>query len=170
MIASTGVAAQRPTLDRLAAAVATLLEVPLVLFTLVYDGRVDVVGAHGLVAPKLPDQPSALCREVALSRRPILVQDAKQRLSEQTRRGWELELVAYAGVPLPLGDGTRRGALIAFLPVRRAWQGRDVHVLRSFAETAAALVDMQARYDELAKLDTNVVTRRDLVARVEPAQ
>ena len=145
----SGVAAQRATLDRLAAAVAALLDVPLVLFTLVEAGRVDVVGAHGFVAPQLPDQPSALCREVAVSRRPILVQDAKQRFSEQTRRGWELELVAYAGVPLPICEGVRRGALIAFLPVRRAWQGNDVHVLRSFAEAAAALVDMQARYDVL---------------------
>lgn len=132
----------RRSLDRIASAAATLLDVPLVLIS-VFDGpRQIYVGSHGL--PKMrADEPSPLCREVAIAGRPIVMQDARRRLPAAARGAWGFELVAYAGVALNLLDPSRVGALAVLTPARRAWQSRDVHVLRCLADAAAAILDMQ---------------------------
>jgi GAF domain-containing protein len=132
------------SLDRIAAAAATLLDVPVVVISLVDGDRQDCVGASGIT----PSEPSALCREVAVSGRPMLYQDARHRVP-LVRRGWGLELIAYAGVPLAILEGARAGTIAAFAPIRRAWQSRDLLVLRGFAEAAGAVVDAMGHDDDL---------------------
>jgi diguanylate cyclase (GGDEF)-like protein len=133
----------RRSLDRVASAAAVLLDVPLVLIS-TFDGPRQIhVGSHGL-AKLRANLPSPLCREVASTGRPIVMQDARRRLPSSGRGVWGFELVAYAGIPLSLIDPSR-GALAVLTPARRAWQSHDLQILRCLAEAAAAILNMQAQ-------------------------
>jgi GAF domain-containing protein len=129
------------SLDRLAAATAAVLEVPLVVAS-VFDGARQIfVGAHGLIEPlcstRWTDQSSLMCRSVAEHGRPIVVQD-RRRAPPDVVQGWGgFVMAAYACVPLPGGDGTPIGALAAIDSSRRTWRGRDLVVLRAFADATA---------------------------------
>lgn len=142
-------AAIHESIERVVHATATLLEVPLVLLSVLEGSRQEIRGAFGLAPHNvLASELCTLCRDVAVSGRPIVLQDASTRLPPAARHGWGRELVAYAGVPLAL-NGSRMGTLAAFSPGRRSWQSRDLLALRTFAEAAGAILDVHARYDEL---------------------
>jgi diguanylate cyclase (GGDEF)-like protein len=136
----------RRSLDRIASAAAALIDVPLALIN-VFDGpRQICVGSHGLASMRA-DEPSPLSREVATAGRPIVMQDARRRLPVAARGSWGFELVAYAGVALNLLDPSHVGALAVLAPTRRAWQSHDLQILRSLADAAAAILDMQAGWE-----------------------
>lgn len=138
----------RRSLDRIASAAAGLLGVPLVLISLVDGSHQRYVGSHGL--PKMrTNEPSPLCREVAVTRRPIVLQDARRRVPETARGMWGFDLVAYAGVALELRDPSHAGTLAVLTPARRAWQNSDLLVLRCLADAAAGVIDVRAGCEEL---------------------
>jgi GAF domain-containing protein len=93
---------QRLGLDRIAVAAAALLDVPLV--------SLSIIDRPGHVSVGASD-PTQLCRQVASSGRPILVQDATRRRPAPNRRDCGFEVVAYAGVPVMIGNGTCVGTL-----------------------------------------------------------
>jgi len=138
----------RRSLDRIAGVAARLLDVPLVLISLLDGQHQSYAGAYGLTKLRA-NGPSSLCREVAATGRPIVMQDARRRLLVSTREVWGFELIAYAGVVLNLLDPSRGGALAALTPARRAWQTQDLHVLRCCADAAAAVLDMRAGCDSI---------------------
>ena len=134
----------RDSLDRIASGVAAILEVPLVLLSVIDRGDQLLLGAHHGSHVQMPGgtAPCPFCREVISTGRPIVVQDARRRLNPPARHSCGFEFVAYAGVPFLFNSGTRTGAIAAFGPVRRAWQSRDLVVLRSFGEAAGAIFDI----------------------------
>jgi diguanylate cyclase (GGDEF)-like protein len=95
------------------------------------------------------NEPSPLCREVASTGRPIVLQDARRRLPGAARGSWGFELVGYAGVALNLLDPSRAGSLAVLTPARRAWQSNELHALRCFGDAAAAVLDMRTACDEV---------------------
>ena len=155
----------RRSLDQIASAAALLLDVRLVLISVVDGPRQVVVGSYGL-AHKHAHEPSPLCRDVATAGRPIILQDVRRRLPAHAhaRGTCGFEIIGYAGVPLSVRHTTPRGALAALTSVRRAWQGDDLHVLRSLAAAAGAVLDMRAGCDE--RVDEE---RRGAADRLESA-
>jgi diguanylate cyclase (GGDEF)-like protein len=137
-----GVRLARRSLDRLASAAAAQIGAPLVLISLVDGPRQIYVGSHGLSKARAGD-PSPLCRNIAITGRPIVMQDARHRLPLLTRGPWEFELAAYAGVALP----SRAGAFAVLTSARRAWQRHELNLLGCLAEAATAILDMQDRCD-----------------------
>jgi diguanylate cyclase (GGDEF)-like protein len=77
------------------------------------------------------------------------MQDAGRRLPPAARGMWGFELVAYAGVAMNLLDPSRLGTLAVLTPTRRSWQSQDLHILRSLADAAAAILDMREGCEEL---------------------
>lgn len=144
----------RTSLDQIAStAAALLLDVRVVLIS-VFDGELEiVVGSHG-VGGVHADKPSSLCRDVATTRRPILVQDARRRLPGRMPDARGFDVAGYAGVPMSLRDPDRAGVFAAMTSVPRAWQGQDLHVLQALAAAAAAVLDMRAACDELVSSAT----------------
>ena len=136
------------SLDRIASAAAALLDVPLALISVLDGARQIYVGSHGLPTMRT-NEPSPLCREVATGGRPIVLQDARRRLPGAARGMWGFELVGYAGIALNLLHPSRTGALAVLTPARRAWQSRDLQVLRSLADAASAVLDVRAGCEEM---------------------
>jgi GAF domain-containing protein len=132
------------TLDRIAAAAAIALNVPLVAITFLDQDRQVCIGSHGFVRE---DRTlfSGFCLEVAVANRPIVIQDVRGRASSTGRRTWGLDLVAYAGVPLVLLNGERSGAIGACTTARRAWQDRDLAILRALGDAATVVLDLELR-------------------------
>ena len=166
---------ERRSLDRIAATVSGVLDVPMVSISVVAQGMQVVAGSHGIVTGT---DPNPLCFEVATTRRPILVQDARSRHAGASR-AVPKNVVAYAGVPLPIRHGNRIGTLAAFTAQRKAWQDLDLVMLRGFAEAIAEILDVHARCDELLKLaierfpdirptiDMTFAAHEELVAELE---
>ena len=137
----------RQSLDQIAGAAAALLDVPLVLISILEGPMQSYVGSHGLSKMRV-GEPSPLCRDVASSGRPIVMQDARTRIPASARGVWGFELVAYAGIALTLLDTSRAGAFGALTSARRAWQSHDLQVLRCLADAASAILNMQAACDD----------------------
>jgi GAF domain-containing protein len=129
-------------LDRIAVAVATVVDMPVAIITVVRDGEQVIAAAHGLDL-RATDQrlsgPLAACREVAQAGRPILVQDAR-RAHGGTGAGSDA-FAGYAGVPIISDEQVVLGTLAAFGPAPRTWHDRDMVVLRSFADVAAVILE-----------------------------
>jgi GAF domain-containing protein len=153
----------RRSLDRIAAGAANILDVPRVVISVIDREQQECVGAYGIAAYP----PGALCRAAARSGSPIVMQDVTRR-SGRARSGWGVDMIAYAGMPLPMLDGARIGTLAAFAPTRKAWQSRDVLALRNFADAAAAILDLQWRRDAvIAQLREELEgAKRELAGKV----
>jgi diguanylate cyclase (GGDEF)-like protein len=133
-------------LDRLAAAVAAVAQVRAVVASVFDGGRQVFAGAHGLVEPwrsvRWTDEVSPLCRTVAETGRPTLIQDARRRKLDGAPGRWAgVDLTGYAGVPLRSRTAATLGTLAAISSVPRAWLARDLIVLRSFGDAFAAVLD-----------------------------
>jgi GAF domain-containing protein len=132
-------------LDRLASALAAILEVPLVLISTFEESRQLFVGAHGLVGAARSDRSSEtnmVCRQVMDCGRPSLLQDMRLRFPVAARQCWGgFEVGGYAGVPLTSSNGSCIGTLAAFDRNHRAWGARDLVVLRAFGDAATAVLE-----------------------------
>jgi GAF domain-containing protein len=151
---------QVDALDRLAKAAAVVLGVQIVAISILDGNRQQCVGAHGF-AREDRALASTFCYEVAAANRPIIVQDARSRNSPTALHGWGLDLVGYAGVPLLLPIASRHGAIGACSPTRRAWQDRDLEILRAFADAASVVLEieyasLEARMSALAAETTEL--------------
>lgn len=137
-------------LDRLARAAAMVLDVGAVVISVVDENGHHALGCHGLATPTPPAHAAcSMCHSVAVSARPVVIQLASHRLPVASRRGWGIDFLAYAGVPLsPIGTVT--GTMAAFSATRRSWQPRDLTVLRTLADAAAAVLDMWNRCERRA--------------------
>jgi diguanylate cyclase (GGDEF)-like protein len=160
------------TLADLSGALARVLEVPGVVISII-DGPHEVFrhlpGSHaGVGANAMSTQVSSLCMQVARSGQPLLVHDLRQRGITLADDGLsKLGVASYAGVPLMGHNDRRLGTLAAVDLQPRAWQTRDLVVLRAFARAVtavqeardlrtdharAALMEDQALHDELTGL------------------
>lgn len=165
-------------LGRIAAAVATVAEMPAAMITVVRDGEHVPAAWYGF-GHRSPNghlaAPLAMCREVTAGR-PVLIQDARR-----LRRGGpagDAAIAGYAGVPIIADDRSVIGTLAAFGPTPRTWHDRDVIVLRSFADVAAVLLEtrqleprqvalaLTADTSGLAARDAFLVQGNDLIGRV----
>ena len=125
--------------DTIAAALAGLLDAPLVAISVRDGDQQHLVGSHGVSEADLAGM-RPLLLEVVLLGRPVLLQDARRRLAA-AHRGWSLPFVSYLGVPIAMHDGTSIGA-VSVLSHRCNWQDRDLDATRAIAAVAA---DVMAR-------------------------
>jgi len=128
-------------LDVVATTIATVIDVPVVFVTIVDGESQRFVGIHG--AATTAPAPSPLCLEVAVLGRPLLLQDARRRVSATAYDAWRFPLASFIGVPIRSSDGRSVGAVSGFATHKRSWQNRDVTVLQAFASLIARALDEQ---------------------------
>ncbi len=130
-------------LDALSRVAAHALDVPMAAVSVVESERHLFAGQHGLPEPvattrELPIE-SSLCRHPTVTGRPLVVDDASAHpLAEHPAVREDLDLAAYAGVPLQLPSGDVVGALCAMDAEPRLWTPDDVRALANLATLVVA--------------------------------
>jgi hypothetical protein len=135
--------------DRFTALVRRTLEVPVSLVTLVDDRRQYFKSAAGLGEPWASRRGTPLthsfCRLVVIDEAPLVVSDARTD-GRVVGNGaiTDLQVIAYAGVPLHGPEGHVIGALCAIDHAPRQWRDHDLAVLHDVAGSASDLVALRA--------------------------
>lgn len=128
--------------DGVARLVGKLVHAPTAMITLLDGERQFIKSGIGLRDPWVPGRSAPIadsfCRHVVESARPFLVTDARK--DEHVCRSSairELDIIAYAGVPLRVADGHVLGSLCAIDHMPRAWVPGEVGLLTELAAIAA---------------------------------
>ena len=132
--------------DRLCRVVADRLDVPVCLASLVGTDRQSFLGAHGLQDPWRTARRTPLshsfCRFVVERDARLAVRDT--RLAPGYREipsVHSLGVVAYAGLPIRVGDAGPLGSFCAIDQVPRNWRLGELAVLEEYAALAGELID-----------------------------
>jgi len=129
--------------DRFAAMVCRLLDVPVALVTLVDASRQIFPGAAGLAEPLSTERCTPLshsfCQHVVTSGRPLVVADARadDRLRDNPAIQ-DLQVIAYAGMPLTDARGRVVGSLCAIAHEPREFNAPELQNLRDLAAACSS--------------------------------
>lgn len=124
--------------DRLTRVAARALNAPVALVTIVDDDRQFLKSCVGVSEPWASTREMELSHSYcqhALSCEPLVAPDAREhQLLRESLAIPDLGAIAYAGVPLELGDGQVLGTLCVIDHKRREWTADEVALLREIAE------------------------------------
>ena len=139
-----------PAFDRLTALTRRLLGVPVSLVSLVDERRQFFKSQTGLpeelaCARETPLSHS-FCKHVVGGRSPLVVDDARTHpVLKDNPAVRDLNVIAYAGVPLMTPDGHVLGALCAIDGRPRAWVAEDIATLTDLAAAVMAEVELRVQ-------------------------
>ena len=161
-----------PAFDRLTALARRLLGVPVSLVSLVDERRQFFKSQTGLpedlaCARETPLSHS-FCKHVVGGRSPLVVDDARTHpVLKDNPAVRDLNVIAYAGVPLVTPDGHVLGALCAIDGRPRAWVAEDIATLTDLAAAVMAEVELRAQAKALQasqqRLEEAQATREQFV-------
>jgi GAF domain-containing protein len=138
--------------DRLTRLATRLCKTPVALVSLVDRDRQFFKSAVGLPEPWKSRRETPLshsfCKHAVALHEPLVIRDArKDPTFRDSPALHELNIVAYAGVPLVL-SGHALGALCVIDTEPRAWSYDEVQTLRDLAECVMREIDLRTRLRE----------------------
>lgn len=147
---------QNEVLDRLARLTARVLGVPTALVTLVDTDAQRFPGMYGMdnwaAAQRSTPLSYSFCQYVAGQNAPLIVDDVSVEPHLRANRGHtELDVAAYAGVPLRTSTGECLGAVCAVNSVPVHWSPEVVEILEDLARAATAEIELRSVVRELAE-------------------
>jgi len=169
-------AASDPAFERFARLVRRQLGVPVALVTLVSADEQVFPGASGLPEPWQSTRRTPLshsfCQHVVRSADPLVISDARTHpLVRENLAIPDLQVIAYAGVPLTDADGTVVGSLCAIDSRPRTWSDEDLAVLTDLAGACSSELRVrtaqQRAADSAALAERTSVQARRLLAQHE---
>lgn len=143
-LAETGLSAGADAgMDRFARLVAEVLGVPVALVSLVESARQVFPGMVGLAEPWATSRQTplthSLCRHVVTGREPLVVTDAREDpCTRDSPAVPDLDVIAYAGMPLVGEEGHVLGSLCAIDTKPRQWTDGELGVLQDLAAACGA--------------------------------
>lgn len=159
-LAASGLLDSEPDegLDRLTKLVATVLKVPIALVSMVDKDRQFFTSQCGVGEPWASKRGTPMsysfCKHVVRSGEPLLITDAREMdLVKESPAVKELDVIAYAGMPITDPNGFVLGSLCAIDHKPRKWSMSDVMVLRSFALQINSEMQLRARARKARKLE-----------------
>jgi len=131
-------AKEDPVLHRLTRLAARALGAPVALMSLVGEARQFFAASWGLPEPWSSERGTTLlhsfCQHVVVSNQPLLISDAREHpLVKGNLAIEDLDVIAYAGVPLVDDDGQTLGSFCVIDHEPRHWRAEDVDTLYDFA-------------------------------------
>lgn len=135
------------TFDRQARIAAEALDAPVALVSLVDENDQFFVSCLGLPEPWQSRRGTPLshsfCQHVVAAREPLLVEDARKHPELRENLAIrDLDVIAYAGVPLIDSDGFVLGTLCAIDHKPRRWTRRETELLRDIADGVAREIEL----------------------------
>lgn len=149
-------------LDRVARLATGMLNVPISLVSLVTDEAQYFAGLAGLTGWAADGRGTPLaysfCQHVVTLEKPFIVNDASVHpLVRENLAFRELDVVAYAGVPLTTREGETLGAFCAIDTQPHAWTPAQIAVLEDLAAAAMSEIELRAALRALAKSHEEVL-------------
>jgi diguanylate cyclase (GGDEF)-like protein/PAS domain S-box-containing protein len=147
--------------DRFTKLAARWLGMPTALISLVDDHRQFFKSAVGLADPWAGKRETPLshsfCQYAVTMQQPLVVTDAREHpWLRDNRAVAELDVVAYAGVPLVTSEEQVLGALCVIDSRPHAWTEEEIVVLRDLAELTMTEIELRS---QLARMDALRVER-----------
>lgn len=135
--------------DRLTRLVTKILHVPVALVSLVAEDHQFFKSCVGLPEPWASSRRTPLthsfCQHTVLSGKPLIVDDAREHpLVCDNGAVDELNVVAYAGIPLATSEGLVLGSLCAIDVKPHAWTAEEVGVLHDLAASVMAEIELRS--------------------------
>jgi formate hydrogenlyase transcriptional activator len=147
--------------DRLTRLATTMLRVPVAVVSLV-DGDRQFFKSHcGISEPLASSRQTPLthsfCKHAVASRQPLIVPDARRDPTfVHNPSVTELNVIAYAGVPLITSEGHALGSFCVVDGRPHDWTEEEIGILRTLAASAISEIELRRRADELQSLTTNL--------------
>jgi diguanylate cyclase len=155
--------------DRFTSLVCELLDVPASMISLIDHDRQFHLSARGLAGTWAQARETPLshsmCQHPVVFGEPFVVGDARTdpRVIDSLAVR-DLDIVAYAGVPLTLADGYAVGALCAVDHRPRDWSERELRILGELGAAVGSMLDLrralgrQSLHDPLTGLPNRALT------------
>jgi GAF domain-containing protein len=133
--------------DGLARVAAKALHAPVALVSLVDEDRQFFKSCIGLTTEPWASQRGtplshSFCKHAVAQRRPLIVDDAREDPTLRNNQGIrDLDVIAYAGIPLIGGDGQALGTLCVIDHRPRHWRGEETTLLKEIANAVVAQIE-----------------------------
>jgi hypothetical protein len=153
-------ASSRPALDRIARMAADLLNAPVALVSLVDSDEQVFGGCVGVAEPWASRRGTPLthsfCQHAVASREPLVVSDARDDpLVRDNLAIRDLNVIAYAGIPLIDSAGNALGTLCVIDHVPRTWSRQQLRVLQDLASSALSEIELEAARRQITRMRTS---------------
>lgn len=135
--------------DRFTRLASDLLRVPVSLVSLVAGDRQFFKSQHGLPQPWAEARQTPLshsfCQHAVATKRPVVIEDARlSGLVKDNLAIRDLDVIAYAGMPLILDDGYAVGALCAIDSQPRQWNEHELRILEDLAAAVKTQLELRS--------------------------
>ncbi|MCC6614566.1 MAG: PAS domain S-box protein [Anaerolineae bacterium] len=144
------------------------LKVPIVIISLIDGDEQWIVSARGLpdtIKPRtmLPSN-GTLCRQVVVEKRALIIEDVRDYPQYQdTSLVQQINLAAYAGVPLYTSDGHTVGVLCVIDVKPRPWSESDIAILEDLSHSVMTETDLSLQLIEYEEVKAELAQERDLL-------
>jgi PAS domain S-box-containing protein len=149
-LARTGILLGTPdaAFDRISELAAMVLGVPVALVSIVDDERQVFVGCVGLPEPWATARETRLshsfCQHVVALGAPLVIADARTHpLVRDNAAIRDLDVIAYAGMPLVTADGVVLGSFCAIDVRPREWTASELAILRRIADSVVTEIELR---------------------------
>lgn len=134
--------------DRLTRLATKILRAPTALVALVDEDRQFFKSCVGVPEPWASQRETPLshsfCQHTIASAEPLVIVDARQHpLVHDNLAIRDLNVVAYAGIPLITADGEALGSFCVIDSQPRAWTAAEVEILKELAASVIAEIDLR---------------------------
>ena len=139
--------------DRLTRLATRLLHAPVSLVSLVEGDRQFFKSCIGLPEPWTSRRETPLthsfCQHVVASGDPLIIEDARRHpLVRDNLAIVDLDVVAYAGIPLVTSEGYALGSFCVIDSRPRVWAAEELAILRDLAAAAMTEIELRAAIQE----------------------
>lgn len=160
-----------PTFDKLTRLVTRILQVPVALVSLVDADRQFFVGCVGLPEPWATTRQTPLthsfCQHTVAREELLLIEDARVHpLVRENLAIRDLNVIAYAGVPLKTSDGQILGSLCAIDSQPRRWSDDDVAILQDLGATTVTEIELRLAIREREELVAELASRQAMLQAI----
>lgn len=160
-----------PSFDRLAELAATILRVPVALVTLVDAGRQFFKSQIGLPDPWSTTRETPLshsfCQHVVAHAQPLIIDDARSHpLVYDNLAIMDLNVIAYAGIPLITSDHHSIGSFCIIDHKPRHWTAEEIEILTKLAASVMTEVELRAEILEREHVEQMLRDRERFIHQV----
>lgn len=160
-----------PAYDRLTHLASRIFGVPISLVSLVDADRQYFKSFVGLKGEEARTRQTTLeysfCQYAVSSQEPLIVNDASQHPILKDSPGLtELDVVAYAGIPLVTSDGVALGAFCIIENKPREWKTEEIAILTDLAQAVMTEIELRHEIVVRQKAEEELQRQFDLMASV----